>query len=44
MTVGEESNVCDNDEQLTLFEKINSVDDKHNQLVKERMKISDERV
>ena len=44
MTVGEESNVCDSDEQLTLFEKINSVDDKHNQLVKERMKISDERV
>ena len=44
MTVEEGSNMYDNGGQLTLFEKINSVDDKHNQLVKERMKISDERV
>ena len=44
MTVSEGPDRYDSGEQLTLFEKINSVDDKHNQLVKERMKISDERV
>lgn len=44
MTVEEGSNTYDNAEQLTLFENSNSVDNKYNQLVKERMKISDERV
>lgn len=44
MTVEEGSNTYDNAEQLTLFENNNSVDNKYNQLVKERMKISDERV